>query len=148
MLLTKMRADMLWLLIPLRKCLPKNLAQYLILMELHKKWGHMGVCVLLFIFKSSVPEWRKTNKQTWEQVKIDLRELHVSITIASWELTSQTLTGLWSDPHCPSKLFSPLVSSAPKQLQPSYQTHSRPFFLELDRALGLKWNKSGPDKNK
>ena len=131
----------------LRKCLPKNLAWYLILMELHKKWVYMGVCVLLFVFRSSVHEWRKTNKQVWEQMNINLREKHVSITISPWELTAQTLKGLWSDPHCPSKLFSS-VSSAPKQLQPSYQTYSRPFFRELDSTLGLKWNKSGPEKNK
>lgn len=122
----------------LRNRLPKNLAQYLIPVELRKKWVPMGVCVLLFVFKSSVHEWRKTNKQTWEQVKISLRGLHVSITISSWELTSQNLKGLWSDPHCPSKLFSPLVSSAPKQLQPSYQTYSRLFLPRIRQCFGAQ----------
>lgn len=40
----------------LRNRLPKNLAQYLIPVELRKKWVPMGVCVLLFVFKSSVHE--------------------------------------------------------------------------------------------
>ena len=74
---------------------------------------HGCVCVLLFVFKSSVHEWRKTNKQVWEQVNINLREQHVSITISPWELTTHTLKGLWSDPHCPSKLF-PLLFLLPQ----------------------------------